>query len=167
MNRGKKVALYGVIVTTALALGYLESLLPPFFVIPGMKLGLTNVVVLVVLYRMGGKSALAVNGLRILLVSFLFGSGMSFWYSLAGGLLSGLSMILLKRTGKFHIVTVSVAGGVLHNVGQILVAMAVLRTAAVGWYLLVLWFAGLFAGALVGVLGAFLCARLSPKIFDK
>ena len=104
------------------------------------------------------------NLLRIFLVSVMFGNGMSFAYSLAGGLLSGLVMILLKRTGKFRIVTVSVAGGIAHNVGQVLVAMALLETKALGWYLLILWFSGLASGAVIGMVGAMLCGRLKKLI---
>ncbi len=106
------------------------------------------------------KSALIINVVRILLVSFLFGNGVSLLYSLAGGVLSTVVMILLKKTGKFRIVTVSIAGGVCHNIGQILVAMALLQTTNLAWYLLILWFTGLAAGAVIGVIGAILCRRL-------
>jgi len=91
--------------------------------------------------------------LRILLVAMLFGNGMSLAYSAAGGFLSCLMMILLKRSGQFRMVTVSVVGAVFHNIGQILVAMAVLQTAGLAWYLLVLWFSGIAAGAVIGLVG--------------
>jgi heptaprenyl diphosphate synthase len=160
MNRTKYVAQYGLLIALALIFSYVEAQIPAFFAVPGVKLGLTNVVVLFALYRMGEKSALTVNLLRILLVSLLFGNGMSLAYSVAGGLLSGLVMILLKKTGKFRIVTVSVAGGVSHNIGQILVAMALLETTSIVWYLLVLWFTGIASGLLIGVVGGELCRRL-------
>ena len=95
-----------------------------------------------------------------ILVSMLFGNGMSLAYSLAGGILSGAVMMLLKRTNAFSMVAVSIAGGIAHNIGQILVAMLVLQTAALGWYLLVLWVSGLVSGAIIGVIGGELCRRL-------
>ena len=150
-NRTKTVARYGLLVALAMIMSYLEAQLPVFFAIPGMKLGLTNVVVLVALYGMGYGSAAVINLVRIVLVSMLFGNGMSLAYSLAGGILSGAVMMLLKRTNAFSMVAVSIAGGIAHNIGQILVAMLVLQTAALGWYLLVLWVSGLVSGAIIGV----------------
>ena len=159
-NRTKTVARYGLLVALAMIMSYLEAQLPVFFAIPGMKLGLTNVVVLVALYGMGYGSAAVINFVRIVLVSMLFGNGMSLAYSLAGGILSGAVMMLLKRTNAFSMVAVSIAGGIAHNIGQILVAMLVLQTAALGWYLLVLWVSGLVSGAIIGVIGGELCRRL-------
>lgn len=164
-NRTKAVTPHGLLVALALILSYLEARIPVFFAIPGMKLGLTNVVVLVALYCLGTRSAIGINLLRILLVSMLFGNAMSLAYSLAGGLLSGAVMILLKKTKKLSIVTVSIAGGIAHNIGQILTAMALLQTAALGWYLLVLWFTGLASGAVIGIIGGELCRRLK-KILE-
>jgi heptaprenyl diphosphate synthase len=160
MNKTKQIAQYGLLIAVALILSYVEAQIPAFFAVPGMKLGLTNVVVLFALYRMGEKSGMVINLVRIFLVSMLFGNGMSLAYSVAGGLLSGLVMILLKKTGKFRIITVSVAGGVAHNIGQILVAMVLLETKAVLWYLLVLWFTGIGSGLVIGLVGGELCRRL-------
>ena len=134
--------------------------IPAFFAVPGMKLGITNLVVLAALYLMDAKSAVLINLLRIILVSVLFGTGMSLAYSMAGGLLSGLVMILLKKTGRFGIVTVSIAGGVAHNIGQILAATVLLGTRSLAWYLLILWFTGIASGAVIGVIGGLLCRRL-------
>lgn len=144
-------------------LSYVEAKLPVFFAVPGIKLGLTNIVVLLALYMMGNKSAIAINIIRIFLVSILFGTAMSLAYSLAGGLLSGLVMIALKRTGRFRMMTVSVAGAVAHNIGQILVAAFLLGTSAVLWYMLILWFAGIAGGLVIGFLGGQLCARLEKS----
>jgi heptaprenyl diphosphate synthase len=155
-----RIAKYSLLIALAMILSYLEAQIPAFFAVPGMKLGLTNVVVLTALYLMDAKSAMLINLLRIFLVSVMFGNGMSLAYSAAGGILSGIVMILLKRTGKFSIVTVSAAGGVCHNVGQILVAMALLETRSLGWYLLILWFTGLAAGLAIGILGGMLVKRL-------
>lgn len=154
------LALYGVLIALALVLSYAESQIPVFFAVPGMKLGLTNLVVVVALYKLGDKSAFSINLIRILLVSLLFGTVMSLWFSLVGGLLSTLVMILLKHTKKFGVVVVSMVGGVTHNMGQLLVAMVVLQTKQLGWYLVILWFTGLITGALIGLLGGELVRRL-------
>ncbi len=165
-SRGKVVARFGLLAALALILSWLESLVPAFFAAPGMKLGLTNLVVLVALYRMGDRAALGVNLLRILLAALLFGNGYSLAYSLAGGLLSGAAMILLKRCGRFHMTAVSVAGGLMHNVGQILTAMLLLDTWQLAGYLPVLWIGGMAAGLIIGLLGAELTRRLPPELFD-
>lgn len=164
----KTLAFYALMIALAMILSYLEMLVPPFFAIPGMKLGLTNLVVLIMLYSRGAKSAMFINLVRILLVSLLFGSGVSFIYSLAGGLLSGLVMILLKRTGKFSIVAVSIAGGVSHNIGQILAAVLLLNTTSIAWYLVALWFTGTASGTVIGILGGILCKKLqNARLFEK
>ena len=157
---GKTIARYGLLIALALILSYAEAQIPAFFAVPGMKLGLTNLVVLLALYLMGSGSAVTINMIRIVLVALLFGNGMSLAYNAAGGLLSGFVMILLKRTGKFSVVTVSIVGGIMHNVGQILVAMVLLRTNSLAWYLLILWFTGIASGAVIGILSGLLCGRL-------
>lgn len=157
---GKTIARYGLLIALALILSYAEAQIPAFFAVPGMKLGLTNLVVLLALYLMGSGSAVTINMIRIALVALLFGNGMSLAYSAAGGLLSGGVMILLKKAGRFSVVTVSIAGGVMHNVGQILVAMVLLGTSSLAWYLLILWFTGIASGAVIGILGGLLCGRL-------
>lgn len=170
MNRNektnvKKTALYGLIIAAALVLSWIESQIPPFFPIPGMKIGLTNIIVVLTLYKLGSSSAMAVNVLRIALVSMLFGGIMSMLYSLAGGMLSTVIMILLKKTGKFKTVTVSIAGGISHNIGQILVAMLALNTSGIAWYLAALWFTGMASGTLIGILSNELIKRLPDKLF--
>lgn len=114
----KKTAYLGLFLALALICSYIESLIPFYFGIPGVKLGLANIVVVLMLYCTGAKSALAVSVLRILLSGFLFGNMFSILYSLAGGLASFLCMVLLKRSGRFRIISVSAAGGVTHNLGR-------------------------------------------------
>ena len=164
MTKTKHLALYGMLSALALVLGYVEAMIPAFFAVPGMKLGLTNLVVLVALYRMDARSAVCINVIRIVLTSILFGTAVSLLYSLAGGLLSGAGMIALKQTGKFQSITISVLGGILHNVGQILVAMIIMQTTALAWYLLVLGISGLAAGAVIGLLGSWMLERLPERI---
>ena len=163
-SKTKKIVLYGILIAVALVLSYLESLIPAFFAIPGMKLGLTNLVVIFALYLMGPFPALAINVVRILLTGLLFGNAFSLLYSAAGAILSWVVMVLLKKTGKFGTVAVSIAGGISHNIGQILVAMLVLQTSQIAWYLLILWFSGIAAGAVIGILGGILCKRLQPVL---
>ena len=139
-------------------------LLPPLFTaIPGIKLGLPNIAIIFVLYRLDVKSAAAVSFVRIAAVSLLFGNPMTFAYSIAGGVLSLAAMALLKKTDLFSTVGVSVAGGVLHNVGQILMAMLLLGTAELGYYLIVLAITGTLSGVFVGLCGSFAVKRIPLK----
>ena len=160
--KASKVAQYGLLTALALVLSYLESLVPPLWV-PGVKLGLPNLAVVFALYRLGFKDACAISLVRVVLVALLFGNGAGLAYSIAGAALSLALMGLLKRTGKFSSVGVSVAGGVAHNAGQILVAMALLETSRLAWYLPVLWISGMIAGVLVGIVSGVLVKRVPER----
>lgn len=161
MKHTKKIALLGLCTSVALILAYAESLLPPLFsAVPGIKMGLPNVVIIFLLYRMGVLNAAAVSFVRVLAVALLFGNPMTFAYSLAGAALSLLGMALLKKIDFLSTVGVSVAGGVLHNVGQILMAMFLLRTAELGYYLIVLAITGTLSGILIGLCGALAIKRI-------
>lgn len=164
MDKTKKIATYGVMAALAMILSYVEMQLPAFVAIPGVKMGLTNIVVIVALYKMGNKSAIFINIVRIIAVSLLFGTLMSFAFSFAGGMLSTLVMILLKKTDKFSAVGVSVAGGITHNIGQILAAMLLLNTKAIIWYLPVLWLSGILSGLLIGLIGAIIVKRIKVSV---
>ena len=159
MNRTQKTALRGMLIAVAFVLSWLEAQLPPLAMVPGVKLGLTNLVVLVAIYRLSTMDALVINGIRILLVAFTFGNMFSLLYSFAGGMLSTIVM----RSGRFRLPVVSVAGGIVHNIGQILVAMVVLESTGVAYYLGVLWFSGMIAGAVVGMIGAGVVKRLPEE----
>lgn len=156
----KKIALRGMLIALAFVFAWLEAQLPPLTAVPGIKLGLTNLVVLVALYRLGTRDALILNIVRILLVGLTFGNLFSLLYSMAGGMLSCIVMVLLKKSDKFSIPAVSIAGGIFHNVGQLLVAMAVLESVGVMYYMAFLWFGGMAAGAAVGIIGAQVVKRL-------
>ncbi len=158
--RTKKITTIGILIALALILSYVESQIPAFVAIPGMKLGLTNIVVLTTLYILDVKSAMLINVIRIIIVAILFGSAMSFAFSFVGGMLSTIVMILLKKSGRMKIIGVSAAGGITHNVGQILTAMVLLGTKAIAWYLPVLWISGIFSGVIIGIIGGLVTARL-------
>lgn len=149
----KNVAFYGVFVALAFVFSYVEVLFPISIGIPGIKLGLANIVVLTALYAMGWKEAFVISCVRIILVGFTFGSLASILYSLAGGLLSWAIMVICKKIKAFSMVGVSIAGGIAHNVGQIIIAAIVLRTESLGYYLPVLLIAGTVTGLLIGILG--------------
>lgn len=158
-----KVAQYGLLVALALVLSYLESLVPPIGV-PGVKLGLPNLAIVFALYRLGLRDACVLSIIRVFLVSVLFSNGVSMAYSLAGAVLSLVVMGLLKASGKFSETGVSVAGGVAHNAGQILVAMSLLETGRLVFYLPVLCVSGTVAGVVIGLVSALLIRRVpQPK----
>ena len=160
MRNGKTVARFGLLVALALILSYLESLLPFSFGVPGIKLGLPNLVVIFALYRLSPRSAATISILRVLLVAVLFGSVLSLAYSAAGAVLSFLVMWGLKRSGKFGCTGVSVAGAVAHNFGQIFMAALLLETGRLVWYLPVLCISGTVAGICIGLLSALLIKRI-------
>ncbi len=159
---GKRIARYALLVSLAMVLSWLESLIVFPGLLPGMKVGLTNLVVVFALYRMSPRDAAAVSLARVALVSLTFGNAYSFAYSLAGAALSLAVMTGLKRTGRFSILGVSIAGGVCHNLGQLGVAMAVLGTARLGWYLPWLMAGGVAAGTAVGAAGGIVVDRVRP-----
>ncbi len=146
-----RVAYFGVFSALALIFSYVETLIPIHFGVPGMKLGLANLIVVIALYKMKIQEAFLLSVVRVLLSGFLFGNYFSIIYSLAGALLSLSVMAVLKRTGGFSVMGVSVAGGVFHNIGQLLVAMLVVETFSVIYYVPVLLTAGIVTGLFIGV----------------
>ena len=149
-----KVAVFGVFTSLALILSYVELLIPINFGIPGMKLGLANLLVVILLYKGCPRDALLLSVIRILLSGLILGNMFSIFYSLGGGLLSLAVMVFLKKTGQFTVAGISIGGGASHNVGQLLVAMFVVQTYQVGYYLPVLLIAGVITGAVIGILSA-------------
>ena len=156
--KAKRVTVMAMCIALALILSYVESQIPSPGV-PGVKLGLANLVVVFALYRLGWKEAVGISLLRVFLVALLFGHAASLAYSASGAVLSLAGMILLKRSDKLSCVAVSVIGGVLHNAGQILMAWA-LMGANVVWYLPVLILSGTVAGVVIGVVSAILVKRI-------
>ena len=163
-NKVKDTAFLGLCVALALGLAYIEVLLPPLFAsVPGIKMGLPNIILIFLLYRRNFVSAATVSLLRMVLVTLLFGNTMAFLYSLAGGVLSMAVMVLLKKLNFLSVSGVSVAGGVTHNVGQILMAMLLMNTAELGYYLIVLAVSGTIAGLFIGLCAAQLIRRIPAK----
>lgn len=165
MGKSKKIAFLGLCTALALILAYVEILIGPLFPsIPGIKMGLPNIIIIFLLYRLGAVPAAAVSLLRIILASILFGNVVALSYSLAGAALSLLAMIGLRKLGFMSEVGVSVVGGVTHNVGQILMAMLLLESSELSYYLVVLTVTGTVAGILIGLCGSLLIRKIPRKL---
>lgn len=160
----KKIPYLGLFLALALVCSYIESLIPFAFGIPGIKLGLTNIVVVLMLYCIGSKEAFLISVFRIVLVGFMFSNIFGIIYSLAGGLLSFLVMWLLIRIGKLKCISISVAGGIFHNIGQIIVATYIVRNINVIWYLPVLVIAGAVTGLIIGIISGEIIIRIGDRI---
>lgn len=159
MKKTKRLVLLAMLTAVAMILSYVESLLPSVGV-PGVKMGLANIAVIFALFRFGWKEAAVLSLVRVVLVSLLFGSVGAMLYSLAGAVLSLAVMALLRRIDRFSTVGVSVAGGVAHNAGQILMAMLILQTKQLLGYLPVLAVSGIAGGVLTGLVAALLIRRI-------
>ena len=162
-TKAKNVAFFGILVALAFTLSYLESLIPFNFGVPGIKLGLANLVVVTALYLYGIKAALPIALIRIVLAGLTFGNVNSLLYSLGGGLLSLLIMWAVKNT-KLSVIGVSVLGGVTHNIGQIAVAALMMNTVRIVYYLPVLLVAGTVTGFLIGTAASLTNKRLSKIV---
>lgn len=158
----RKMAILALFIALAILMGYVESLLPLNFGIPGIKIGLCNIVILSVLLQYSWKEALMVSIARILVIGFLFGNLFSILYSLSGAVLSIAVMSLLLRSRRFGLLGISAAGGCMHNIGQLLTAKAVLPGLPLLWYTPVLILAGLATGALVAIVVYEISRRIFP-----
>lgn len=161
-----RVAYFGVFTALALMFSYIETMIPIQFGVPGIKLGLANIMIVIMLYKSSAKEALLLSIVRIMLSGFLFGNLSSILYSIAGGVLSLGIMTLLKKQGGFSVIGVSVAGGVSHNVGQLIVAMLVVETYQVGYYFPVLLVAGVLTGLGIGVVSQEVLKRIRNICFE-
>lgn len=147
----------------AIIFGYVEMLLPVFFVVPGMKLGLANLVTVFVLYRYRAKEAAVISLIRIVVIGFLFANLFSILYSLAGAALSLLCMTAARRFSGLSIVGVSILGGVTHNLGQLIVAALVVENGNVFYYFPALLISGLVTGALIGIVTGEILKRTTGR----
>ena len=155
----KKVAMLGLTIALAMIMSYIEALVPISFAVPGIKMGLANIVIIFVLYKIGTKEAILVSLIRVILVSLLFSNVMAMAYSIAGAVLSLSVMWLLKKTDKFSFVGVSIAGGIMHNVGQIIMAVILLGTQQIALYLPVLMITGTATGVVIGIVSGLVINR--------
>ena len=157
----RKVVHMGMLIALAMILSFIESQIPAFVAIPGMKIGLANIAIVFALYTLDFRNALVVSLIRVVLSCLLFGSAVSLAYSLAGALISLTGMGLLKKSGFFGVIGVSVCGAVLHNLGQIGVAWLILKTQALVYYLPFLLFSAVAGGIVIGIISAVVIKRIN------
>ena len=162
-----RTAYLGLFMALAILMGYVEAIIPVQMPVPGMKLGLPNLVIAAVLYLYSWKEAVIISALRVVVIGFLFGNMFSITYGLPGAVFSLLIMAVLKRTGIFSIIGVSAAGGTAHNIAQTAVAFLIVKGFPVRWYLPLLMIAGLLAGTLIGFADSLIIPRISPEAHAK
>ncbi len=166
MIKTKKLTVLALLSAAALVFAYVESLFPPLVAsVPGIKMGLPNIAIIFTLYKFGVKEAFTVSFIRLIFVSLLFGNMMSLWYSFMGALLSLSVMAILKKLDLFSLAGISVAGGVLHNLGQILVAILLTGVSEIAYYMIFLAVSGTVSGILIGLVSAFIIKRIKLKIY--
>ena len=161
--KASKLSLLALSVSLAMILSFVESQIPAFVAIPGVKIGLTNIVVIYSLYKLGWKYAAVISFVRVLLVGILFGNGVSLIYSLAGAVVSFAVMVLLMKLKVFSTAAVSVAGGVMHNMAQIGMACIIMETNLLTYYAPFLVLSGTLAGIAIGVISAIMLKRVDIK----
>lgn len=158
--KNRKLATTALMIALAMILSFVESQIPSFFAIPGIKLGLANIAVIFSLYKLSLKETILVSGIRVFIVSILFGTSVTLAYSLAGATLSLLVMVIMKKSDKFSVVGVSVSGAVMHNIGQIIMAIILLHTSVISYYLPILIISGTLTGVVIGLVAAKLIERI-------
>ena len=162
-SRTKRIVLLSVFTALAMVFSYVESLIPFYFGVPGMKLGLSNICIVVILFTMGEGTALIINLFRIVLTALLFTNILSLVFSVAGALLSFLLMVIMKRVFKLSVLSVSLFGGIAHNAGQLLAAALIVKEYAVLFYLPALLLSGAVTGFMVGLIARLMIPRI--KVF--
>ncbi len=161
ITMNKYISSFSIYVSLAFIFSYIEAILPISIGIPGIKLGFANIIIVLVLYiNRKKRDALYISILRVILVGFTFGNLSTMIYSLCGGILSSLIMILLYKTNKFSIIGVSIAGGTFHNIGQLLVASFILETSQLVYYLPILIISGIITGACIGTISKACLTRI-------
>lgn len=164
MMDNKRIAFLGLFVALAFVLSYIEYMLPINLGVPGAKVGIANLAVMVTLYTIGEKNAIALSIIRVILVGLTFGNVSMMMYSLAGATLSLFVMLIAKKTDKLSMSGVSVLGGVFHNIGQIIVAMLVLETKSLIYYLPFLIVIGTITGVVIGLVSNLVTVRVKRVI---
>ncbi len=160
----KRLTLLSALIAVAMILSYIESMIPAFVAVPGVKMGLSNIATVFTLYTLGWPYAIIVSVVRVFLSALLFGNVVGLIYSVSGAALALLTMILLKKIDKFSTIGVSVVGAVCHNIGQIIAACIVMETAAIAYYLIPLFLSGTIAGVLIGIASGSLIERIKKYI---
>ena len=156
MQKTKKLTLLSIFTAVALVLSYVEMLLPPIYsAVPGVKIGLANIVIVFLMYKFSFKTAVLVSVVRVTLISLLFGNAVVLIYSLAGAVLSLCFMAILRKINRFSVLGVSIVGAVAHNLGQIITAIILMETLQIGYYMIVLSISGTLAGIGVGIVSAY------------
>ncbi len=162
--KSRKVASYGLFIALAFIFSYVEHLIPMPFALPGMKLGLANLVIIIAIYGIGLKEAFVLSMVRILLVGFAFRDPSTLLFSFAGGILSWVLMAVFKKSKLFSMVGVSIIGGIAHNVGQIIVAILYVKNTSLIYYLPLLMISGVVSGTLIGILGGLVIKRIKKYL---
>lgn len=160
----KKMTTLALLISVAMILSYIESLVPVFVAVPGVKLGLSNIATVFALYTLGIPAAIAVSVVRVCLSALLFGNIPSLIFSIAGAALALAAMIPLSRVNLFSTVGVSVTGAVCHNIGQVAAAVIVMETLGVAYYLIPLLLSGTLAGIVIGVISGILIERIKKYL---
>ncbi len=160
----KRMVTLSALIAVAMILSYVESMIPAFVAVPGVKMGLSNIATVFALYTLGWPYAICVSAVRVVLSALLFGNVVGLIYSLSGAALALLGMILLQRLNSFSSIGVSVAGGVLHNAGQIIAACIVMKTVGISVYFIPLVISGTISGVLIGVVSGMLVERIKKII---
>ena len=160
MKKTKKIAVFALFIALAFTLSFLETLIPINIGVPGVKIGLANLVVVAALYLLDKKEAFAISMIRILISGLVFTGAFSLLYSFTGGILSFIVMLFAMKSKKISVLGVSVLGAVVHNLGQIIVAAIVMQTPRIVYYLPVLFISGMAAGIIVGIISKIIVERL-------
>ena len=160
----RQLVTLSALIAVAMILSYVESMIPAFVAVPGVKVGLSNIATVFALYALGWPYAICVSVVRVFLSALLFGNFVSLIYSLSGAALALLVMILLKKLDRFSSVGISVAGGVCHNAGQIIAACIVMETTAIAVYIIPLILSGTIAGVVIGLVAGNLVERVKKHI---
>ena len=160
----RQLVTLSVLIAVAMILSYVESMIPAFVSVPGVKIGLSNIATVFALYALGWPYAICVSVVRVFLSALLFGNFVSLIYSISGAALALLAMILLKKLDRFSSVGVSVVGGICHNAGQIIAACIVMETAAIAVYIIPLIVSGTIAGIVIGLIAGNLVERIKKYI---
>ena len=162
--KAKKLTVVALSVALAMIFSFVESQIPPLAMVPGVKIGLANIVTVFLLYTLGVPEAILVSLIRVLLSSLLFGNLTSFIYSITGAVVSFIAMLIAKNLTPFGKVGVSVIGAIMHNAGQVAAACLVMGTAALAVYFIPLILTGTVSGIVIGAIAGIVAARVTKFI---